>query len=175
MGRKVLQSQFYNFMEDVGSGNDHLNPTQVGIITLDSWLVSIKGNITSSAGIAAGKQGIISLGIQSQPVALPGRWDDSISGDYNDIWEPYLAATLEGMFLFGPANKMPLFHLMITDGVLLETGEVVNFKKIFRKGIWSGDELNIYESKQTIEGAADTAARNVYKLQLKQVIAPSRW
>ncbi len=176
MARKVQQSQFYNFMADITGVDEDITEFPMGIVTLDSWFVAMKGKITVIDSTAAAKLTILSIGIRTQPTTLPGRWALTGTVDYDELFADYLANTLEGFAAFGAVNKMPLFYLLCPPVSGWNDGDVINFKKIFRKGIYSGDKLSVYSMKNSLEGAAaDTDFEFGIHAQLKQVVSAFRW
>lgn len=166
----TLQSQFMNIKE-TSAGTDHLkNTLDLGIVTLDSWFVALKGKLTW--GTAAPGLQIISVGIETQPTTLPGRWQITGTVNYDHLLKNYLGGTHEGLAAFGSTVKMPLFYLLVSTQILVT--DQVQFKKIFRRGLYSADNVTFYTTKDTLEGTEANSALTI-NAQFKQVISPEKW
>ncbi len=162
-------------MQDIPAGGSDTKTDQVlGICTLDSWFVAVKGRIRIDTAVATTKLAINSFGIETQPTTLPGRWNIAGTVNYNTLFDAYLAQTLDAFAAFGSTIKTPLFYYL-NWGDLWTDEDELHFKKIFRKGIYSGDEITAYHTKFSLEGVADSVSKHEYKCQFKQVISPDKW
>ncbi len=167
-----LQRFYYNAMDSVSGASLSEQDLVIQPAILDGWLVALEFVGQVAAIPSASTQIIFGISVQTNPEVLS---EFEVGGaDYFDLFEDYVAQSLDALVTHGNPDEMPQMLVIIdADGLASADGHLI-MKKYFREGIKSGDLLRVHCFKTELIGADTLAAIN-FNVDICQVVAAREW
>ncbi len=170
--KKTLQRIYYDYDGLVSAAGTVHDDIDFGLSLVDGWLTMLEMKIIINVDVDAGEAYILGVGIRSNPLELIETQDIGDALFYNDLYKDYLTNTRDASWYHGNEDDMPLFYILLTDDY--SAANRIDVKKIFRKGIRSGDHLQMFVNKRPLEAASATTDIDL-DFTFEHVISASNW
>ncbi len=169
----TLQRIYYHFKDTTTAGQIS-DAWDLGSGLVDGWLTRMRIKLTwTTVMTAAGTENVISFGLRTEPQEVVTPFNKANSVYYDDLFEDFLTDTNEAAVFHGSRTEMNMYHILVDK--LQTATQSLSYTKFLRMPIQATNFIEFMFNSRTLEGTADTAGIQDFKLELEHVIAPNKW